>query len=1066
MKIVQFSTRRRVTVTMFVAAAVLFGWVSFDRLAVNLLPDITYPTLTVRTEYPGTAPGEVENLISKPIEEAVGVVNGVVRVSSASRPGNSDVMVEFDWGTNMDFASLDIREKLDLVNLPRDAEKPLLLRFDPSLDPIMRIGIYGNESLVALRLFAEDDIKQELEGLEGVAAIKVNGGLEEEINVEVNTGKLASLQIPITQVADRLSQENVNLAGGLLKDGEAEYIVRTLNQFRSVDEIQDIVIGWKNGAVITLKDVALVKRGHKERNIITKINGQESVEVAVYKEADANTATVAKQVRDKLEDLKLKSKELFPSVNMEVIFDQSRFIEQSISEVLNTAIYGGILAIFVLYLFLKNSRSTGIISLAIPISVVTTFFLMYLFDVSLNIMSLGGLALGIGMLVDNSIVVLESIQRYKDRGHSILESANLGASEVGKAVTASTLTTICVFAPIVFVEGIAGQLFRDQALTVTFSLLASLGVALTVIPMLSSVQLRSKANPDNESPPKLGAFLRSIQGLFLILGRGINAVLYPLHLIFDRAFGYARDQYPGLLRWALYNRTVVIICSACLLALSVYSIQLLGTELIPEMSQGELFVNVKLPVGTPLNATNERTEGMEKMIKELDGQIETIYTTVGSVGESGGSEERENIAQINVRLSREIDREGEEAIMNRLRHRFNQIPALEHKFSRPAYFSFKTPVEVEISGYNLKTLQELSKELSFRMSNISGLTDIKSSAESGNPEIQITFNRRKLASLGLDISTVSHIIRNKIQGEVPTELSMKDRKIDIRVRAKEEYRRNIDDIKRLTVNNSTTGVSVGQSTPSDAGSFEEKVVPIPLYAVADVKLERGPAEIRRVNQERTSLVSANLSGRDLGSVVEEIEEEIDRLYRKGIVPGDFSIFVGGQNKEMSESFESMQFAILLAVFLVYLIMASQFESLLHPLVIMFSIPFAIIGVVAALYITGGTVSVVVLIGVIMLAGIVVNNAIVLVDYTNHLYRDEGMSKMEAIIEAAKVRLRPILMTTSTTVLALLPMALGFGEGAEIRAPMAITVIGGLITSTLLTLILIPTVYSILEREAR
>ena len=1066
MKIVQFSTRRRVTVTMFVAAAVLFGWVSFDRLAVNLLPDITYPTLTVRTEYPGTAPGEVENLISKPIEEAVGVVNGVVRVSSASRPGNSDVMVEFGWGTNMDFASLDIREKLDLVNLPRDSEKPLLLRFDPSLDPIMRIGMYGKESLVALRHFAEDDIKQELEGLEGVAAINVSGGLEEEINVEVNTGKLASLQIPITQVADRLSQENVNLAGGLLKDGAAEYIVRTLNQFRSVDEIQDIVIGWKNGAVITLKDVAWVKRGHKERNIITKINGQESVEVAVYKEADANTATAAKQVRDKLEDLKLKSKELFPSVSMKVIFDQSRFIEQSISEVLNTAIYGGILAIFVLYLFLKNSRSTGIISLAIPISVVTTFFLMYLFDVSLNIMSLGGLALGIGMLVDNSIVVLESIQRYKDRGHSILESANLGASEVGKAVTASTLTTICVFAPIVFVEGIAGQLFRDQALTVTFSLLASLVVALTVIPMLSSVQLRSKANPENESPLKLGAVLRSIQGLFLILGRGINAVLYPLHLIFDRAFGYVRDHYPALLRWALCNRTVVIICSACLLALSVYSIDLLGTELIPEMSQGVFLVNVKLPVGTPLDDTNERTEGMEKMIKELDGQIETVYTTVGSVGESGGSEERENIAQINVRLYREIDREGEEAIMNRLRHRFNQIPALEHKFSRPAYFSFKTPVEVEISGYNLKTLQELSQELSFRMSNISGLTDIKSSAESGNPEIQITFNRRKLASLGLDIETVSQIIRNKIQGEVPTELSMKDRKIDIRVRAKEKYRRNIDDIKRLTVNNSTAGVSVGQSNLSDAGSFEEKVVPIPLYAVADVKLERGPAEIRRVNQERTALVTANISGRDLGSVVEEIEEEIDRLYRKGIVPGDFSIFVGGQNKEMSESFESMQFAILLAVFLVYLIMASQFESLLHPLVIMFSIPFAIIGVVAALYITGGTVSVVVLIGVVMLAGIVVNNAIVLVDYTNHLYRDEGMSKMEAIIEAAKVRLRPILMTTSTTVLGLLPMALGLGEGAEIRAPMAITVIGGLITSTLLTLILIPTVYSIFERETK
>ena len=452
---------------MFVAAAVLFGMVAFQRLAINLLPDITYPTLTVRTEYAGTAPSEMERLITEPIEGAVGVVNGVIRVTSASRPSVSDVVVEFAWGTDMDFASLDIREKLDQVRLPQDVRKPVLLRFDPSLDPIMRVGLYGEESLISLRLLSEEEIKPELESLEGVASVRINGGLEEEIQVEIDQPKLAALRIPLAQVVNRLAQENVNLTGGELKDGEAEYLVRTLNEFKTIEEIQDIVVGQRQGAIVTLADVGEVRRGHRERTVITRIDRQESVELAIYKEGDANTVTVARAVKEAIEKFRQTSGDLLGTARMEVVSDQSTFIQDSVSEVLNTAILGGFLAIIVLYLFLQSPKSTGIISVSIPISVVATFFLMYVSDVSLNIMSLGGLALGIGMLVDNSIVVLESVQRYQDAGLGPREATNRGGSEVGQAVVASTMTTICVFVPIVFVEGIAGQLFRDQALTVT-----------------------------------------------------------------------------------------------------------------------------------------------------------------------------------------------------------------------------------------------------------------------------------------------------------------------------------------------------------------------------------------------------------------------------------------------------------------------------------------------------------------------------------------------------------------------------------------------------------------------
>jgi HAE1 family hydrophobic/amphiphilic exporter-1 len=1055
MKLVQFSISRPVTITMFMFAAVVFGYVAFDRLPINLLPDISYPTLTIRTEYEGTAPGEIEYLISKPIEETVGVVSGVVRTSSISRPGVSDVIIEFEWNTNMDFASLDVREKLDMLNLPRDSETPILLRFDPSLDPIMRIALAGEDDLIALRLLAEERIKQDIESIEGVASVQVSGGLEEEIQINVHEGKLTQFGMPITTVAQRLSQENVNLTGGLLKDGEAEFLVRTLNEFQRADEMRDIVIGMRGDAPVLLKDVAEVIKSHKERKVITHLNGQESVEIAIYKEADKNTVKVADAVKAQLAEIMAEYARFNVPINMTVVNDQSQFIENSVDEVLNTAIFGGILAIIVLYIFLRSFKSTVIIGLSIPISVVVTFFFMFISDVSLNIMSLGGLALGVGMLVDNAIVVLEAIDRYKKQGMNIAKASDKGASEVGKAVIASTLTTVCVFVPIIFVEGIAGQLFNDQALTVAFSLLASLFVALTLIPMLSSLKYSpslvfTRQTVEFKKTRKVlsGIFVDAPAAVANLFGNVISFFIRIFKFLFgwllaafEKTVQNLGERYPAFLESVLQRRGRFLLATLIIFVLSIVGVRFVGTELIPEVSQGEFFVDVLLPIGTPVEETDEVLETMSRMTQDVFG-VASVYSVSGTAAQMGFSatEERENMGQLHVRLDEGMMGDAEQHIMELLRLIFIAVPGIEYKFSRPTLFSFKTPIEVEVRGYNLQELQRLSLTLMAAMRDISGLRDVKASTEGGNPEVQIVFNRRKVAQMGLDINTIGTIVRNKVQGEVSTELNRQDRKVDIRIRNREEDRNSVDDLRRLTINPNGT-------------------VPITLASVADLKLERGPSEIRRVDQERVALVTANLAGRDLGSVAVDIQAAIDKLD----LPPDFRVTFGGQQKEMTTSFDSMKLAIALAIFLVYLVMASQFESLVQPFIIMFTIPFALIGVVLTLLITQTPISVVVLIGLIMLAGIVVNNAIVLLDYINQL-RKQGIAKREAIKQAGQVRLRPILMTTMTTVLGLLPMAIGLGEGAELRTPLAVTVIGGLLIGTILTLVVIPTVYDLVVRE--
>ena len=1087
MKIVHLATRRRVTIAMFTVAILLFGVVSLSRLKINLLPDLSYPTLTVRTEYVGAAPSEIENLITKPVEEAVGVVKNVEQLRSISRTSQSDVVLEFAWGTNMDYAVLEVREQLDGLMLPLESERPVLLRFDPSLDPVIRLALHKEEpalqiasastsppplagstipslydeaNLKELRRYGDDQVKKELEATTGVAAAKISGGLEDEVQVYVDQGRLAQLGISLEEITTVLDSENINLSGGRLEEGVQQYLVRTLNEFQSVDEIGDVIVSHTDDKPVYLRDVATVRLGYGERESITRINGIEAVEISVYKEGDANTVAVARAVDARLERVQSS---LPDDVKLVKVYDQSTFIQQAIDEVVNAGIIGGILAIFILYFFLRDFLSTLIISVSIPVSVIATFNLMYGFDLTLNIMSLGGLALGIGLLVDNSIVVLENIARHKGLGKSRVDAARDGASEVGRAVVASTLTTVAVFFPLVFVKGIAGQLFGDQALTVTFSLLASLAVAVTLIPMMASM---GRSEEDSESlEPQLsmprtapGRFLRRIR-LFLftavpyfvgrmvyrtirLIARGLQLVFSPFVRLFNGVYEGLSAPYPRVLGWALNHRSVVLGAAAGLFVVTIMLVPRLGIELIPQLSQGAYDIEFRLPPGTPL----ERTDAVIHQVQRAAADRAEINMTFASAGsgnrmDANPDEGGENWGELHVALNPGNDAGGEERTMVDLRSELGRIPGLEYKLNRPTLFSFDTPIEIEISGYDLDALKSTSQRLASRLSESDRFADVKSSMEGGHPEVQIHFDRERASALGLAVHDVARTVVSKVRGDIATRYSWRDRKIDVLVRAQESDRGSVDQIRRLIIN-------------------PESPRPVPLSAVADIVVDVGPSEIRRVGQQRVALVTANLTHGDLGTAATEIEEIIDNT----TIPMGLVVRLAGQSEEMAVSFRSLLLALALAIFLVYLVMASQFESLIHPFVIFFTIPLAAIGAVLALWVTGSTISVVVFIGLILLTGIVVNNAIVLVDLINQ-FRDEGMAKIAAIVEAGRLRLRPILMTTLTTALGLLPMAAGWGEGAELRSPMAITVIGGLLVSTVLTLVVIPVVYSVVDRRA-
>jgi len=1020
--LIETAVRRRVTVIMMALAVVVFGVVGYERLPVELFPTIVYPSLTIQTELPDAAPQEVENLITRPLEEAVGVLRGLQTIHSVSRAGISEINLEFAWDSDMDLLSMEVRDKLDRLVLPEEAEAPIVLRFDPSLDPIQRLALSGPAELNELRQLVDRRLKQDFETIKGVAAAVVKGGFEDEVQIAVDQERLASFGIPFEVVQRTVGISNINLPGGSLRTEQSQFIIRTMNEFDTVEEIGELIIRQESDRIVRLKDIATVSMGVKDREYITRVNGQECVELSIYKEGDANTVSVAKLVRERLNDWQHK---LPTGYKLTVLFDQSHFIEQALREVRNAAVLGGLLAILVLYLFLRDVTSTIIVATSIPLSVIATFLVMYKMDITLNIMSLGGLTLGIGMLVDNSIVVLESIYRKKRLQMSPFQAAVHGTLEVGPAVVASTLTTVAVFLPIVFVEGIAGQLFNDQAMTVTISLIASLIVAITVIPMLSAFDRpnRQSATSTRPGPDERENVSET---------RENGDVQRPV----DFSLGRVSALYDRLLHLAIARRWWTIFIGFGLFFVSLLGLLFIDTELIPQLTEGEFYFEITMPEGTSLSGTDRAMQQMEAAVAEQKG-IAHYYSTVGSRVVSGGlslNTTGEHLGQLNLVLSDRSDDNREALIIQHLREHFSHLPDLTFKFGRPSYFSMKTPVEVILYGDNLDLLRDYSFELAARLSSIPGLVDVRSSLETGNPEYQVIFNRAKLASLGLDIGTLSETLKQKVQGTVPTRYKKDDQQIDIRVRNDENTRATLADIHNLVLS--------GKGLQS-----------LRLAQVAEIKHDRGPAEIHRLQQQRVAMIAASLKGRNLGPVVRDVEAV---LLEKN-PPTGITTELGGQNKEMSISFSSLRFALILAIFLVYLVMAATFESFLHPFIILFTVPLALIGVISGLLLTGTTINIIVLIGSIMLVGIVVNNAIVLIDAINRIRRS-GVDKLVAVVRACHIRLRPILMTTLSTLLALLPMSFSWGEGAELRAPLGITVVSGLLLSTALTLILIPAMY--------
>jgi len=1102
--IVRLATERRVTIVMITIAILVFGFVSVSRLKLNLLPELSYPTVTIRTELPGAAPTEVENLISKPIEEAVGVIKGVRQVRSISRSGQSDVTLEFQWGTEMDYAGVDIREKLDVLSLPLEAKRPVLLRFDPSAEPIVRMGLsykaesakaaLDEEKLKALRRYADEQLKKEFESLEGVAAVKISGGLEDEVQILVDQEKLAQLQLPLDTVVQRLRAENVNLSGGRLEEGNQQFLVRTVNEFKSVAEIGDAIVTLKDGQPVYLRDIATVRQSFKEREAITRIGSEESVELAVYKEGDANTVTVADQLNARWDGI---NKRLPTGFELKKVYDQAHFISEAVDEVVEAALIGGLLSALVIYLFLRNFWATVVISISIPVSVIAAFNVMYFNNITLNIMSLGGIALAVGMVVDDSIVVLENIEKHLHAGASALDAAVKGTSEMGLAVIATTLTTVAVFFPLVFVKGIAGQLFKDQALTVTYTLLFSLLVSLTLIPMLFAARAKRTELPpaapepqgeaeDAAAPTTLAehraalagkrlakpravvafGLHKSRDGLFWagrMARRGLGYVLFGVLaavVIVGRAFArftqlatdptvirfqawYARVEHSYVrgLEWALGHRAKVLYSALGAFLLALIGSTQLGVELIPQLAQGEFYVQVKLPPGTPIERTDIAIRAVQAAAAGID-TIETTYSVAGTGNrlDANPVDAGENAGTLNAVMKGSASKADEQRAIEALRAALSDLPGVEYKFGRPELFSFKTPLEIELAGYDIDALKRAGDQVAAEVAASDRFADVKSTMESGHPEVQIHFDQERAAALGLVVSDIADRVVKKVRGEVATRYTLRDRKIDVLVRNLEEQRGSVDDIRKLIVN-------------------PESDRPVTLDAVADIEVRNGPSEIRRVGQERVAVVSANLRYGDLGAAVASVQGVMART----ALPHGVEFRIAGQNEEMKSSFDSMVFALILAIFLVYLVMASQFESLLHPFVILFTIPLGIVGAVLALLATATTISVIVFIGLIMLAGIVVKNAIILIDVINR-QRADGVGVHRAILDGAHSRLRPIVMTSLCTALGLAPMALGFGAGSEIRAPMAITVIGGLTVSTLLTLVVIPVVYSLIEER--
>lgn len=1019
MTLPEFSIKRKVTVLMIIFIITLYGILAYLQIGLDMMPELEYPVVSIITTYPGVASEEVEKLVTKPIENVVSTVKNVKRLNSVSQEGISSIIAEFEWGTRLDFAAQDVREKLSWLTdyLPKDADSPLVIKFNMADYPILYYGVTGLQDTMTLRKFLDDSVKSRLERLDGVASVYVLGGLEREITVLLDRDKLASLRIPLEQVLSRLAKENVNISGGHVKKGHQEYLVRTMGEFPDINTIRNTIIAMSGKTPIYLRDVAQVVDGYKEQRNAARTNRQPSVTMMVMKQSGANTVQVTDNVKTTLRDL---AGNMPGDIRFFAAMDQGRIITQVTRNTRQNAILGGVLAVLMIFAFLRDWRPTITIAFAIPLSIITTFIGMYAFDYTLNIMTLGGMALGVGMLVDNAVVVIENIFRHLKEGKlDRNEAARIGAEEVGMAITASTLTTIAVFLPMTLSSGIAGRLSRPLAVTVTIALLSSLFIALTIVPMISSI-LFKKGNGINRSPAS------------------------------DESFGQARKFYLMLLTWSLANRKKFLLIVLGVFIASLAVLPFIGREFMPKQDIPLILMKINMPVGTELQETN-------RVVREVENIILSLPETEFAVSFIGLSTERKvdvamgsgtsdvNEGQIFARLTDKDERvRTADEITDFIRKAVPKIRGAEIDFydmgqMLSGAMGDQSPIAIKIFGKDINVIDRIAKEIAAVAKSVPGVRDVDTTMKFGKPEIKLMVDRERASQLGIPLAQIAETVKGSMLGVVPTRLRVGGEEYDIRVRFKEQDRASISDIRNIRLLTPTGGV-------------------VPLEELVAIKESLGPIKIFRESQERKVTVRANSFDRDVGSIVEDIRERAKSIS----VPAGYLIEYGGTYKDMQESFTSLFWALLIAIVLIYMIMAAQFEHLGHPLVIMFVVPLSFTGVVIGLILFNKTVSVPAFMGFIILAGVVVNNGIVMIDYINQLRR-KGIDGYQALVEGASVRLRPVLITSLTTVLGTLPMALSQTQGAELRSPMAVALAFGLLFATILTLIVIPVVYSIFNR---
>ncbi|MCL6634434.1 MAG: efflux RND transporter permease subunit [Peptococcaceae bacterium] len=1018
MKLADFSVDRPVTIVMVILGLLVLGLFSLHFLSVDLYPEITNPAITIAASYPGAGPQEVEHDVTKVIEAGVGTISNVQKITSTSQTGAAQIQLQFAWGTNMDTALADVRARLELVKrrLPDAVDNVNVYKFDTTMMPIMNVAAGGKHDLATLKKMVDDVIQPALERVDGVAAVTVRGGLNREVQVLVSPWKLQQYGLSINQVMQALQGENIDVAGGIIPKGHKNYAVRGLGKYENVEQIRNIPVQMPQGGFVHIGDLAEVRDTFARQDSYTLLNGQPAVSFSVQKQSGANTVDVADRVKKELDRLQ---KQLPGDIHFAVAFDQSDTIKTSINDVARTTVLGGGLAILILLVFLRNVRTTVVIAISIPFAIITTFTMMYFNKMTLNMMSMGGLSLGVGHMVDYSIVVLESIYRHRKNGEPPKDAAKKGTAEVGTAVIASALTVAVVFLPMIFVEGLAGQLFKQFALTVAFSQLAALFVSLTLIPLICS-RLFSRLEDAGQGDKWWQRLFRK------------SEVWY----------GALDGKYRDVLAWSLKKRLLVVAVTAAVTFGSFFLIPLVGTEFFPAQDSGQFNVDVQMPNGTVLADTGAVMERLGNIVAQLP-EVDTILTSVGG-GRSWLGIVQTEVGQLSVRLKPKSERNrSTDQIVEELRGKMRGIPGASIRVSVSSGLGILSrafsgrPIEIMIKGDDLDELKRLAKQVTDVVNGVEGTRQVQNSMEAGRPELRVLFDRERIAQNNLTAGQVAQVLKVAGDGQVVSSMDAEGTAVDVRLLLSPEVRTSTAALENLFVSQGGVQLSLTQLARLEEGE--------------------GPNAINRISMSRVAYVYGDYAGRDLGSIQRDIQAGLAQIP----LPAGYIIQYGGQQQDMAESFKSLGLALFLALLLVYMVMAGQFESLLYPFCIMFSIPVSATGVVLSLLLTGRAFSLPAYIGIIMMSGIVVNNAIVLVDYINTL-KKRGMERDEAIVAAGPVRLRPILMTALTTLFGLMPLALGLGEGAETQAPMATVVIGGLLVSTFLTLVIVPVVYTLFD----